>query len=151
MTTTPVRDALPKRSAGSLVGVVLTLFGLVAGLVDYWLVQAARSYCNAAAATEELGALLLIHLPSRLLLGPLLGGVGYLACRLLLLGVPAIRRSPRGQAIRTIIAGLVAFGAVIAMVLIDFSTVGTLDGYPADANLCPATNVPPWWPSWLPA
>lgn len=26
----------------------------------------------------------------------------------------------------------------------------TPDGYPGDSGLCPDSNVPPWWPSWLP-
>ena len=32
-----------------------------------------------------------------------------------------------------------------------FATRGTLDGYPGDSGLCPASNVPPRWPAWIPA
>ncbi|MFI5567757.1 hypothetical protein ACIA6T_10440 [Streptomyces sp. NPDC051740] len=31
------------------------------------------------------------------------------------------------------------------------ATRGTLDGYPGDSGLCPASNVPPRWPAWIPA
>lgn len=151
MTRVVDADASSTRSAASLVGVVLTLFGLVAGLADYWLVQAARSYCGAAADPDRLGALLLVHLPSRLLLGTVLGGGGYVVGRWLLLAIPAIRRSPSSQTIRTVGAALAAAVAIMTMILIDFSVVGTPDGLPAESGLCPSTNIPPWWPTWLPA
>ncbi|MFE3110844.1 hypothetical protein ACFXKJ_21905 [Kitasatospora indigofera] len=32
-----------------------------------------------------------------------------------------------------------------------FAVLGTPDGYPGDSGLCPDSNIPPWWPSWLPA
>lgn len=32
-----------------------------------------------------------------------------------------------------------------------FAVLGTPDGYPGDSGLCPASNIPPWWPSWIPA
>ncbi|MBN0046988.1 hypothetical protein JS756_23295 [Streptomyces actuosus] len=32
-----------------------------------------------------------------------------------------------------------------------FATRGTLDGYHGDSGLCPASNIPPPWPDWLPA
>lgn len=32
-----------------------------------------------------------------------------------------------------------------------FASVGTPDGYPGDSGRCPASNIPPQWPDWIPA
>lgn len=32
-----------------------------------------------------------------------------------------------------------------------FATRGTLADYPGDSGRCPASNIPPGWPNWLPA
>ncbi len=130
---------------------MLTLLGVLAGLADYLLVQAARSYCEAGVDSDQLTALLFVHLPSRVALGALLGGGGYVLMRLFLLAFPAIRRSPHSRAVRTGVAGFVGLSAVIVMVLADFATVGTLADYPGNASLCGPENIPPWWPTWLPA
>lgn len=150
MTTVVDADTGSQKSPTSQVGVLLTLFGFVAGIGDYWLVVTARGYCEAGAEPGDLGALLVFHLPTRLVLGGVLGGGTFLLVRLILLAIPAIRRSHRSAAWRTSIAAATAVLAILAMVLVDFAVVGTLDGYPSDTAACPPTNIPPWWPSWLP-
>ncbi|SEF90873.1 hypothetical protein SAMN05216223_102442 [Actinacidiphila yanglinensis] len=32
-----------------------------------------------------------------------------------------------------------------------FPLLGTLNGCRGDSGLCPASNIPPWWPTWIPA
>ncbi len=41
--------------------------------------------------------------------------------------------------------------ALVAILLVHFAVIGTPTGVASDNNVCSPDNVPPWWPSWLPA
>ncbi|WP_405364660.1 hypothetical protein [Kitasatospora sp. NBC_00039] len=51
--------------------------------------------------------------------------------------------------------GIVPVGLVLLSLAVlaagCFALLGAPSGYHGDSGLCPTSNVPPWWPSWLPA
>jgi hypothetical protein len=121
----------------------------VATYADVRLVYAARLYCDAAAEPPHLFVLDL-EMPIRFVLGPILACVPYV-----LVDIPGrvspLGRSALGRTIVTLTAVAVGVGAASSMIIFDFATTGTLNGYPGDSGLCGPDNVPPWWPSWPPA
>ncbi|PKT70310.1 hypothetical protein CW362_25155 [Streptomyces populi] len=54
-------------------------------------------------------------------------------------------------AVRALLPALLVVGTTVWAAWWFFATRGTLDGYPGDSGLCPASNVPPQWPDWIPA
>ncbi|AEY90149.1 hypothetical protein SHJG_4881 [Streptomyces hygroscopicus subsp. jinggangensis 5008] len=55
------------------------------------------------------------------------------------------------RAIRAALPTLLAVVTTVSPAWWLFATRGTLDGHPGDSGRCPASNVPPRWPDWLPA
>ncbi|RCG29631.1 hypothetical protein DQ384_18750 [Sphaerisporangium album] len=133
--------------------VVIALVWAVGGaFLDNYLVAQARSYCDAGWEPPH-KLELLFFLPTRLLYFPVAAVVSGIAS---LLFNPLALWSPLGRwkttrAIFSALAILVALTGPALLLLHDFATLGTLDGYPGDSGLCPPDNVPPWWPSWLPS
>lgn len=133
-----------------LIACAMILVGLAAGYLDNRLVLAARLYCDAAAEPGHLFGFWWIYPAARLVLGTVLSVGPFLAVRVL--GrILAVERSATGRGILNLVAVLGGVATLIAMVLVDFAHEGTPAGYPGDSGLCPPSNVPPWWPSWLPA
>lgn len=59
-------------------------------------------------------------------------------------------RRPR-TVVRVSLSMLLVVVATLGLAWWLFASRGTLDGYPGDSGLCPANNVPPQWPGWIPA
>ncbi|MBO0513593.1 hypothetical protein J0695_17555 [Streptomyces beijiangensis] len=57
----------------------------------------------------------------------------------------------RPRTVRAAVQLVAVLGILSALTVWFFAARGTLDGYPGDTGLCPASNIPPWWPRWLPA
>ncbi|MGW5349658.1 hypothetical protein ACWERV_03940 [Streptomyces sp. NPDC004031] len=64
-------------------------------------------------------------------------------------GLLLARRAP--VAVRAAVAVLLVVAVTPLPGWWFFAHYGTLDGYPGDSGLCPSSNVPPWWPDWIPA
>ncbi|MEV6985492.1 hypothetical protein AB0M95_30110 [Sphaerisporangium sp. NPDC051017] len=133
--------------------VVIALVWAVGGAwVDNYLVAQGRAYCDAGWEPPHQLELMFL-LPARMLHFPVVALVSAIAS---LLFNPLALWSPLGRwkvtrAIFSVLAIAVALAGPFLLVLHDFETLGTLDGYPGDSGLCPPDNIPPWWPSWLPA
>jgi hypothetical protein len=133
-----------------LIACAMILVGLAAGYLDNRLVLAARLSCDAAAEPGDLFGFWWIYPATRLILGTAASVGPFLAVRVL--GrILAVERSATGRRILNLVAVLAGVATLIAMVLVDFAHQATPAGYPGDSGLCPPSNVPPWWPSWLPA
>ncbi|MYS16975.1 hypothetical protein GTW73_23945 [Streptomyces sp. SID4982] len=63
------------------------------------------------------------------------------------------RRLARGapEAVRVWLPTLLVVVVTVGSAWWFFASRGTLEGYPGDSGLCPASNVPPQWPGWIPA
>ena len=112
------------------------------GCAGWYLAVWARAYCDAgyeAGGRFELTFLL----PLIVVGGGLCGLVAWAVGRFL------VRRAPR--VLRVCGPMLLVAVATVSLAWWIFATVGTLDGYPADSGLCPPSNIPPWWPGWIPA
>ncbi|QFQ98154.1 hypothetical protein F9278_20245 [Streptomyces phaeolivaceus] len=115
--------------------------GCVAWSLTVW----ARAYCDAgydAGGRFELNFLLPLVVGAEALVGLASRAIG----RRLTLLPP---RMP--TAIRRSLPTLLVIVATVWSAWWFFATRGTLDGYPGDSGLCPASNVPPPWPDWIPA
>jgi hypothetical protein len=112
--------------------------GCVAWALTVW----ARAYCDAgydAGGRLELDVLLPLLVGAEALVG--------LVARAL--GRRMVPRAP--AAVRVSLPTLLVVAATVGTAWCFFATRGTLAGYPGDSGLCPATNVPPQWPDWIPA
>ncbi|MEU0208256.1 hypothetical protein [Streptomyces canus] len=102
----------------------------------------ARAYCDAgyeAGGRFELNLLL----PLSTVGGGLAGLMALAVGRLLVL------RAPPG--VRVCVPALLVVSVPVLLAWWLFATTGTLDGYPGDSGLCPASNIPPQWPGSIPA
>ncbi|WP_345696504.1 hypothetical protein [Kitasatospora terrestris] len=107
------------------------------------LAAAARSYCDAAWEPQHRMVFVYVDWPVVELLA-LATAVGvWVGSRRLTAGLPIAWRG-------IVPVGLVLF-ALAVLTVVCFAVVGTPGGYPGDSGLCPESNVPPWWPSGLPA
>ena len=111
--------------------------GCVAWTLTVW----ARAYCDAgydAGGRFELNFLLLPVVGAETLIGLAAWAVGR-------------RLAPRSPtAVRVSLPTLLVVVATVGAAWWFFATRGTLEGYPGDSGLCPASNVPPQWPDWIP-
>jgi hypothetical protein len=118
------------------------LLGAAAGFLGWRLSVWAREYCDAG--WEAGGRLEMTYLLPVIVLG---GGVlapGALAlARRLVAHAPAV--------VRVCVPLLLVVVVAVSPPWWFFATRGTLDDYPGDSGRCPASNVPPQWPRWLPA
>ncbi len=137
------------RLAGCAVfaGVAVGL-GIGGGYLDYWLVWAARAYCDAgfeAGGRFELNFFLLTRLGLMPIVACVTTALGTLLYLLL------SRAGVTGRVVGAALGVAVAVAGPIGLILYDFAVTGTLAGHPGDSGLCGPDNVPPWWPSWLPS
>jgi hypothetical protein len=117
-------------------------FGGMTGWLGWSLTAWARAYCDAgyeAGGRLELNILLLVV--------PVLGGLTGLTA--LATGRLLTQRAP--TAVRTCVPTLLVVTTTALFAWSLFATHGTLDNYPGDSGRCPASNIPPQWPDWLPA
>jgi hypothetical protein len=133
-----------------IIACAMILVGLAAGYLDNRLVLAARLYCDAGAEPPHLLIFWFFYPATRMILGTVCSVGPFLVVRVL--GrILAVERSATGRNILNLVAVLAGVATLVGMVLVDFAHQGTLAGYPGDSGRCPPSNVPPWWPSWLPA
>ena len=102
----------------------------------------ARAYCDAgydAGGRFELNFLLPLTVAAETLVALLTHAI---ARRL-------ARHAPK--ALRATLPLLLVLLTTAALAWYLFATRGTLADYPSDSGLCPPTNLPPQWPTWLPA
>ncbi|MET9950484.1 hypothetical protein ABZ135_02905 [Streptomyces sp. NPDC006339] len=102
----------------------------------------ARAFCDAAWEPPHR----LVHLGELVLLA---GGTVTAA----LLAAVAARRVTAGAS-RPVRASAQLASVLVVLGLLAWwyvSARATPGGYPGDSGLCPASNVPPWWPGWLPS
>ncbi|GAA1373801.1 hypothetical protein [Streptomyces beijiangensis] len=136
MTTLPV--SWLQRASWSAAG----LTGAACGYGAIALAAHARAYCGAGADAGGNLELNLLILPFIALFS--LGAVSVAA-----VARRATLRRPR--TVRAAVQLVAVLGILSALTVWFFAARGTLDGYPGDTGLCPASNIPPWWPRWLPA
>ncbi|MGW3817981.1 hypothetical protein, partial [Streptomyces sp. NPDC005046] len=102
----------------------------------------ARAYCDAgfeAGGRFELNILL----PLTTVVGGLAGLATLAIGRLLVLHAPTV--------VRACLPALLVVSVTVLLAWWFFAAAGTLDGYPGDSGRCPASNIPPQWPDWIPA
>ncbi|SED53126.1 hypothetical protein SAMN05216532_4843 [Streptomyces sp. 2231.1] len=136
-----VVDTAKPRSDSPLPWVGSALFGAM-GCAAWSLTVWARAYCDAgydAGGRFELNFLLPVVVAAEAVVGLAARAVG----RRLALGAPA--------AVRASLPALLVIVATVWAAWWLFATRGTLEGCPGDSGLCPASNVPPPWPPWIPA
>jgi hypothetical protein len=117
-------------------------FGGAVGWVAWFLTAWARAYCDAG---YEAGGRLELNflLPVTAVAGGLTGLTALTIGRLLAHRAPPV--------VRVCLPPLLVVTVTVLLAWWFFATVGTLDGYPGDSGLCPASNIPPQWPGWIPA
>ncbi|MDT0268276.1 hypothetical protein RM844_18495 [Streptomyces sp. DSM 44915] len=137
-----MHPAKPRSDASGLPWAAATLFGAAVGGAAWALTVWARAYCDAG---YDAGGRLTLNL-----LLPLAVGVGALAGpAALAIGRRLARPAP--PALRRALPALLVLAVTFGLAWWFFATQGTLAGYPGDSGRCPASNVPPAWPGWLPA
>ncbi|MFF0411367.1 hypothetical protein ACFYUY_13060 [Kitasatospora sp. NPDC004745] len=125
----------------AVVGVVV--LGLAGGYGAAVLVVSARSFCDAAWEPQHRFAFSTVEWPAMELLF-LAGAVAaWAGARRLTAGWPLVWRGVVPAALVLLSLAVLTDGC--------FALLGTPSGYHGDSGLCPDSNVPPWWPSWLPA
>ncbi|MFF9775010.1 hypothetical protein ACF1HJ_15305 [Streptomyces sp. NPDC013978] len=130
------------RSTSCLPWAASAFLGAMMGGVAWSLTVWARAYCDAgydAGGRFELNFLLPLMLGAETVVGLATWAVG----RRLSLHAP--------RPVRAVLPTLLVVIATTALAWWLFATRGTLDGYPGDSGLCPPSNIPPQWPTWLPA
>ncbi|MGV9311850.1 hypothetical protein ACWDR0_06600 [Streptomyces sp. NPDC003691] len=118
------------------------LLGAAVGIAGWYLTAWARQYCmpdEDAGGSMEVNVLFLF-LP---------GASVALALASLLTGRLLTRRAP--TAVRVAVSVVLIVVVTVLFAWWVFATRGTIDGYPTLADTCPASNIPPRWPNWIPA
>ncbi|MFD7442820.1 hypothetical protein [Streptomyces sp. NPDC059909] len=105
------------------------------------LVAQARSYCDAAWEPPHR----FTHLVEFL---GLAAGTAFAAVTVAVLARAAAVRGPRPLRASAQLVGVLLVVAWLAWWYV--GAQATPAGYPGDSGLCPDSNVPPWWPGWLP-
>ncbi|MER5962735.1 hypothetical protein [Streptomyces sp. NPDC002057] len=105
------------------------------------LVARARSFCDAAWEPQHRFA----HLFELIVLA---AATAVAAVVVAVLARTATVRAPRPVRASAQLAAVLLVAGAIAWWYVAWQ--GTPAGYPGDSGLCPDSNVPPWWPSWLP-
>ncbi|MEU8526181.1 MULTISPECIES: hypothetical protein [Streptomyces] len=117
------------------------LAGTVGAYAASTLVASARSYCDAAWEPQHRFA----HGFEWLVLTAAAAGLAVAAA---VLARWATVRGPRSVRASSQVA--VVLFVVTALAWWYVTAEATPAGYPGDSGLCPADNVPPWWPGWFP-
>ncbi|WP_225796542.1 hypothetical protein [Streptomyces aculeolatus] len=122
------------------------LTGVGCGVLACWLILRARASCDTAQAPGDGFGLLFLELPLLLLVSALASPIA----------AGVLWRLVRPGSWRAAVFTVVPIALEVALLVgwAAFAVIGTPDGYPrypGDPVLCPAGNIPPWWPSWIPA
>ncbi|MEO3767055.1 hypothetical protein [Streptomyces sp. B8F3] len=119
------------------------LTGVACGIPAALLILRSRDYCDAANEPGHRLGLILFELPGLLFVSALASVIasGVLWC--------LVRPGSWRAAVFAVVP--VALGVALLVGWAAFAVLGTPGGYPGDSGLCPVSNIPPWWPSWLPA
>ncbi|WBB63888.1 hypothetical protein O7599_15795 [Streptomyces sp. WMMC500] len=119
------------------------LTGALCGALAVSLIMRSRVYCDAGNEPGHRFGLISFEAPATLLGCTLAAAIasGGLWC--------LVRPHSRKAAVLTVVP--IALEVSLLVGWAAFASYGTLDGYPGDSGLCPASNIPPWWPSWIPA
>lgn len=124
-------------------GVGIGALGLAGGCGAAFLVASARSYCDAAWEPQHQFVFSFVEWPGMELLCLVVAVAVWAGARRLTAGLSIAWR------------GIVPVGLVLLSLAVlaagCFALLGAPSGYHGDSGLCPTSNVPPWWPSWLPA
>ncbi|MCX5214646.1 hypothetical protein OG689_36235 [Kitasatospora sp. NBC_00240] len=135
-----VRGPALARGAAGVGAVVL---GLAGGYGTAFLVAAARSYCDAAWEPQHRFVFSFVEWPGLELLCLVAAVAVWAGSRRLTAGLAIGWRGVVPVSLVLLTLAVLAIGC--------FAVLGTPSGYPGDSGLCPASNIPPWWPSGLPA
>ncbi|MFG3055492.1 hypothetical protein ACGFZP_31735 [Kitasatospora sp. NPDC048239] len=119
------------------------VLGLAGGYGAAVLVAAARSYCDAAWEPQHRFSFTVVEWPGMEALFLVAAVAAWAASRRLTAGLPIAWRGIVPAVLVLLTLAVLADGC--------FALMGTPSGYHGDSGLCPSSNVPPWWPSWLPA
>ncbi|MFE6055259.1 hypothetical protein ACFQ6N_31300 [Kitasatospora sp. NPDC056446] len=118
---------------------------MAAGAGSWALADAARRYCGSYREEHrDWGSVRHYELPLSIAVGMSVALAAYGAVYV------TVRRSDRGRISSLAPAAATAL-ALVAMAWLQFAWLGTVPGAAGDSGLCPAGNVPGWWPRWLPA
>ncbi|MFJ9915113.1 hypothetical protein [Actinacidiphila glaucinigra] len=131
------------RSYAWILWVVTPVFGMFAGYGAWRLVVNARAYCDAAFEPGDKLGLVVVELPASVL--------GYGLCALVMHGVGWLLTFRAPTVLRVCVPVLLVVTTLAFLAGWYFMAEGTPDGYPGDSGLCPPSNIPPWWPGWIPA
>jgi hypothetical protein len=118
------------------------VFGVLVGCGGYLLTVWARYYCLAG---DVAGGRLELNLLFPLMLAAEVAA----ATAALFTGRALVLRAP--SAVRVVTPFLLVVVVTVLFAWWVFATRGTLDGYPGYPGPCPASNIPPQWPDWIPA
>lgn len=132
------------RTRSCLTGAGAALFGAAVGGAAWSLAVWARAYCDAgfdSGGRFELNFLLPLVVGAEAVAGLAAWAVGRRLAP----------HAPAAAALRVLLPALLVVVVTVWPAWWFFATRGTLDGYPGDSGLCPASNVPPQWPAWIPA
>ncbi|WP_419992504.1 hypothetical protein [Streptomyces boninensis] len=133
-----VADSPRRFAAGCGVGVLMVVCGGLAGFGSYRLARAARRTCHVYG--EEWPDML----GWRFWEMPLSMGTGAV--------VAALAYMLAGARVRTGPAVATTFVVLAVTTWVHFAWLGTPAGAgTVDGPTCPASNIPEWWPGWLPA
>jgi hypothetical protein len=116
---------------------------MFAGYGAWLLVVNARAYCDAAYEPGHKFGLIFVELPASV--------IGYGLCALVMYRVAQLLTFRAPTAVRICVSVLLIVTTLAFLAGWYFMAEGTPDGYPGDSGLCPPSNIPPWWPGWIPA
>ncbi|MFC5029459.1 hypothetical protein ACQFX6_29210 [Streptomyces sp. DSM 41987] len=118
------------------------IHGALAGFLAAYLVLLAPVSCHAGTGPGPDLLRLFVHTPA-ILIAAVATALGTFA-----LAVRITLSAP--LAVRLTVPPLLLCTALALLVWADFTWFGAVAGVP-NPGLCPADNVPPWWPHWIPA
>ncbi|WP_418959619.1 hypothetical protein [Streptomyces tritici] len=118
------------------------LAGVVGAYAASWLVASARSYCDAGWEPPHRFAHGFEWVVLTVAAAALAVGAAVLARWATVRGPRSVRASAQVGVVLLVVAALAWWY---------LGAQATPDGYPGDSGLCPANNVPPWWPGWFPS
>lgn len=131
------------RSYAWIPWVSASVFGMFAGYGAWLLAFSARAYCDAGMEAGDRFGFWYVELPEHV--------VGYGLCALVLHGAAWLPTFRVPTALRVCASMVLVTTTLTFLAWWYFRTEGTLDGTFSDSGLCPPSNVPPWWPGWIPA
>ncbi|MEU4092626.1 hypothetical protein [Streptomyces sp. NPDC026673] len=115
---------------------------MFAGGGAWLLVVYARAYCDAGYEAGDRFGFLFVELPASV--------IGFGLCALAMHGLGWLLTLRAPTALRICVSVLLIVTALAFLAARYFMAEASPDGYPGDSGLCPPSNIPPWWPDWIP-